>query len=176
MKWLKRVVVAVVGVVALLLVIGLLLPSGFKVQRSVQVAAPPAKVYPLIADPRQWKNWSVWNQRDPAMQMQYSGADSGAGAKWSWQSKTEGNGEMEFTSAIPNERIVYALSFPDMGMTSRGELQLVPDGAGTRITWTNEGDMGGNPINRYFGVMMDSMVGPDFEAGLNNLKAAAERG
>lgn len=176
MKWLKRVVVAVVGLVALLLVIGLLLPSGFKVQRSVQVAAPPAKVYPLIADPRQWKNWSVWNQRDPAMQMQYSGADSGAGAKWSWQSKTEGNGEMEFTSAIPNERIVYALSFPDMGMTSRGELQLVPDGAGTRITWTNEGDMGGNPINRYFGVMMDSMVGPDFEAGLNNLKAAAERG
>ena len=176
MKWLKRVVVAVVGLVAVLLVIGLLLPSGFKVQRSVQIAAPPSKVYPLIADPRQWKNWSVWNQRDPAMQMQYSGADSGAGAQWSWQSKTEGNGAMEFTTAVPNERIVYALSFPDMGMTSRGELQLVPEGAGTRVTWTNEGDMGGNPINRYFGVMMDSMVGPDFEAGLNNLKAAAERG
>lgn len=176
MKWLKRVVVAVVGLVALLLVIGLLLPSGFKVQRSMQIAAPPAKVYPLIADPRQWKNWSVWNQRDPAMQMQYSGADSGAGAKWSWQSKTEGNGAMEFTAAVPNERIVYALSFPDMGMTSRGELQLVPEGTGTRVTWTNEGDMGGNPINRYFGVMMDSLVGPDFEAGLNNLKAAAERG
>ena len=175
MKWLKRVVVAVVGLVALLLVIGLLLPSGFKVQRSVQVAAPPAKVYPLIADPRQWKNWSVWNQRDLAMQMQYSGADSGAGAKWSWQSKTEGNGMMEFTAAVPTERIVYALSFPDMGMTSRGELQLVPEGTGTRVTWTNEGDMGGNPINRYFGVMMDSMVGPDFEAGLNNLKTAAER-
>jgi uncharacterized protein YndB with AHSA1/START domain len=176
MKWLKRVVVAVVGLVALLLVIGLLLPSGFKVQRSMQIAAPPAKVYPLIADPRQWKNWSVWNQRDPAMQMQYSGADSGAGAKWSWQSKTEGNGAMEFTAAVPNERIVYALSFPDMGMTSRGELQLVPEDTGTRVTWTNEGDMGGNPINRYFGVMMDSLVGPDFEAGLNNLKAAAERG
>ncbi len=176
MKWLKRVVVAVVGLVALLLVIGLLLPSGFKVQRSMQIAAPPAKVYPLIADPRQWKNWSVWNQRDPAMQMQYSGADSGAGAKWSWQSKTEGNGAMEFTAAVPNERIVYALSFPDMGMTSRGELQLVPEGTGTRVTWTNEGDMGGNPINRYFGAMMDSLVGPDFEAGLNNLKAAAERG
>ncbi len=142
MKWLKRIVVAVVAVIALLLVIGMLLPSGFKVQRSVQVAAPPSKIYPLIADPRQWKNWTVWNQRDPAMQVQYSGAESGAGAKWSWQSKTEGNGVMEFTAAVPNERIVYALSFPDMGMSSRGELQLVPDGAGTRVTVDQRGRHG----------------------------------
>jgi hypothetical protein len=34
--------------------------------------------------------------------------------------------------------------------------------------------MGGNPVNRYFGVMMDRLVGPDFEAGLANLKALAE--
>ncbi len=55
MKWLKRVILAVWRVVAVLLVVGLLLPSGFKVQRSLQIAAPPAKIYPLIADPRQWK-------------------------------------------------------------------------------------------------------------------------
>jgi uncharacterized protein YndB with AHSA1/START domain len=176
MKWLKRAVITVVGLAALLLVVGMLLPSAFKVQRSVQIAAAPAKIYPMIAEPRQWKGWAVWNQRDPAMQVQYSGAVSGAGAKWNWQSKTEGNGAMEFTGAVPNERVVYSLSFPDMGMTSRGELQLVPDGTGTRVTWTNEGDMGSNPINRYFGLVMDSLVGPDFEAGLKNLKAAAERG
>ena len=69
MKWLKRIAFAVVAVIALLLVIGLLLPSGFKVQRSVQVAAPASKIYPLIVDPRQWKQWTVWNRRDPAMQM-----------------------------------------------------------------------------------------------------------
>lgn len=176
MKWLKRAVLTVAAIIALLLGIGLLLPSGFKVQRSVVVNAPAARIYPLIADPRQWKNWAVWNQRDPAMQMQYSGPDSGAGAKWTWQSKTEGNGAMEFTAAVPDKHIDYALSFPDLGMTSRGQLRLVPDGAGTRVTWTNEGDMGRSPVNRYFGLVMDRMVGPDFEAGLANLKAAAERG
>ena len=175
MKWLKRIAFAVVAVFALLLVIGLLLPSGFRVQRTTVIAAPPAKVYPLIADPRNWKQWAVWNRRDPEMQMQYSGAESGTGAKWSWQSKTEGNGAMEFTAAVPNERIEYALSFPDFGMSSHGELGLAPDGSGTRVIWTNEGDMGGSPINRYFGLMMDSMVGPDFEAGLANLKTIAER-
>ena len=176
MKWLKRVAFAVVAVIALLLVIGLLLPSGFKVQRSMQIAAPAAKIYPLVADPRQWKQWTVWNRRDPAMQMTYSGAASGVGAKWSWQSKTEGNGQMEFIAAIPNERIDYTLAFPEFGMNSRGQLLLVPDGAGTRVTWTNEGDMGGSPINRYLGLLMDRMVGPDFEGGLTNLKGLAEKG
>jgi uncharacterized protein YndB with AHSA1/START domain len=176
MKWLKRVILAIVAVIAVLLVVGLLLPSGFKVQRSLQIAAPPAKVYPLLAEPRQWKTWAIWNQRDPAMQIQYSGPESGTGATWSWQSKTEGNGIMEFTAATPNEGIKYSLSFPDFGMTSRGEMRLRPEGSGTRVTWTNEGDMGTNPVNRYFGLVMDSMVGPDFEAGLKNLKALAERG
>jgi len=176
MKWLKRVAFAVVAVIALLLVIGLLLPSGFKVQRSVQIAAPASKIYPLVADPRQWKQWTVWNRRDPAMQMTYSGAASGVGAKWSWQSKTEGNGQMEFIAAIPNERIDYTLAFPEFGMNSRGQLLLVPEGGGTRVTWTNEGDMGGSPINRYFGLLMDRMVGPDFEGGLTNLKGLAEKG
>ena len=176
MRWLKRIVFTVVAVVALLLVIGLLLPSGFKVQRSALIAAPPAKIYALIVEPRQWKNWTVWNRRDPAMTMTYSGAESGAGAKWSWQSKTEGNGEMEFMMAVPNERIDYALSFPEFGMSSRGQLRLEPEGTGTRVTWTNEGNMGANPVNRYFGLMMDRMVGPDFEGGLANLKALAEKG
>jgi uncharacterized protein YndB with AHSA1/START domain len=176
MKWLKRAVLAVVAVALLLLAVGFLLPSHFKVQRSVLVNAQASKIYPLIDNPRQWKQWAVWNQRDPAMQMRYEGPESGAGARWSWESKTEGNGVMEFTAAVPNRHVDYALSFPDFGMTSRGQLRLTPEVEGTRVTWTNEGDMGGNPVNRYFGLMMDRMVGPDFEAGLANLKAAAERG
>jgi carbon monoxide dehydrogenase subunit G len=83
---------------------------------------------------------------------------------------------MEFTAAVPNRRVDYSLAFQDFGMSSRGQLRLTPEGEGTRVTWTNEGDMGGNPVNRYFGLLMDRMVGPDFEAGLANLKAAAERG
>jgi len=175
MKWLKRIVLGVVLLVAILLAVGMLLPSGFKVQRSVEIAAPPSKIFPLIASPREWKNWSVWNRRDPAMKVEYSGPESGAGATWSWQSKSEGDGTMEFTAAIPDQRVDYALHFPEFDMRSKGQLQLQASGAGTRVTWTNEGNVGNNPVNRYFAVMMDSMVGPDFQAGLANLKELAER-
>jgi uncharacterized protein YndB with AHSA1/START domain len=175
MRWLKRAVLAVAVLAAVFLGVGLVLPSGFKVQRSVTIAAPPDKVYAFIADPRQWKAWSAWNRRDPAMQVQYAGAASGTGAQWSWQSRTEGNGAMEFVAAEPGERVAYLLTFPDMGMRSKGELRLAPEAGGTRVTWINEGDMGRSPVNRWFGLFMDRLVGPDFEQGLAGLKALAEK-
>jgi uncharacterized protein YndB with AHSA1/START domain len=176
MKFLIRGIVILLALVVLLLAIGLALPAQFKVQRSIEISAPASKVYPLIAAPAAWARWSIWNQRDPNMKLEYSGAASGPGARWNWQSATEGNGAMEFTDAVTDQRIAYRLSFPDFGMQSRGLLSIEPAGSGVRVTWTNEGDMGGNPVNRWFGLFMDRLVGPDFEAGLANLKKLAESG
>jgi uncharacterized protein YndB with AHSA1/START domain len=173
MRIVWRVIAGLVGIVVLLAAIGFVLPARFKVQRSVEIAAPADKVYPLIAAPAEWKRWSIWNQRDPKMTIEYGGPTAGAGARWSWRSQSEGNGAMEFTEAVPNERIGYLLSFPDMGMQSRGVLMLAPAASGVRVTWTNEGEMVANPVNRWFGLFMDRLVGPDFDAGLANLKKLA---
>ena len=126
MRWLLRIVVGVIGLVVVLLASGMFLPSQFKVERTATIAAPAETVYALIANPREWKRWSVWNQRDPAMKLTYSGPSSGSGAKWVWESKSEGNGAMEFTESIAPERIGYTLTFADFGMSSTGKLQLTP--------------------------------------------------
>ena len=60
-------------------------------------------------------------------------------------------------------------------MRSTGALTLIPSGKGTEVTWTTAGNVGANPINHYFAALMDRMVGPDFEGGLANLKALAEK-
>lgn len=175
MKILKGLVIALAALVALLFLGGLLLSPKFKVTRTVLVAAPAEKVYAHVANPRNWKQWSVWNQRDPAMQITYSGPDSGAGAAWAWQSKTEGDGKMTFTAAEPGKRVAYDLYFPDFGTTSSGDLIFAPEGSSTRVSWTMNGDMGKNPLFRWMALFADGMVGKDFEAGLNNLKALAEK-
>ena len=57
-----------------------------------------------------------------------------------------------------------------------GAITLEQAGDRIKVTWSNEGDLGGNPVNRYFGLMMDKMIGPDFEEGLAKLKEIAEAG
>ena len=167
---------AVVGALALLIVgVGFFLPSSFEVKRSIDIAAPPAKVYDLVADPRLWGKWSAWSRRDPKMDVAFSGPPFGQGAKWSWKSKSEGVGSMEFVKVEPNRRIEYALAFPEFNMKSGGVWTFDPAGNGTRVTWTNAGDVGGNPLKHYLAVFMDRMVGPDFEQGLANLKGLAEK-
>ena len=176
MRIVRVLLVGLVILVAVLVAVGLMMPSTYRVERTAQINAPLEKVYALIADPREWKRWSVWNQRDPNMKITYSGPPSGRGAAWAWESKSEGNGSMTFTKVEPNRAIEYALTMPDMGMTSRGALRLSNAGSGTAVAWTNEGDVGKNPVFRLFVPFMDNMVGADFAAGLANLKALAEKG
>jgi uncharacterized protein YndB with AHSA1/START domain len=172
LKWLA-IVVAALAVV--LFVGGYLLPSTFSVTRNVFIAAPPDKVYALVADPRAWKAWSVWNRRDPGMTIEYSGPASGAGAAWAWKSKSEGDGKMTFTAAEPGKLVAFDLHIPDFGTTSKGELRFVPEGAGTQVCWTMNGDFGSNPLMHWFTLLADAMTGKDFDAGLANLKALAEK-
>jgi len=108
------------------------------------------------------------------MTITYSGPASGPGAVWEWKSKSQGDGRMTFTAAEPGKRVAFDLFFPDFGTTSRGELNVAAEGTGTRVTWTMNGDMGKNPIFHWMALMMDGMVGKDFDAGLANLGKLAE--
>ncbi len=175
MKVVKWLLFAVLGLVVVLVAGGLVLSPKFTVSRSTLVAAPAEQLYALVANPRGWKAWSVWNRRDPAMQITYSGPESGAGAAWAWKSSTEGDGKMTFTAAEPGKRVAFDLYFPDFGTTSTGELTFAAEGSATRVTWTMNGDMGSNPLFRWMALFADGMVGKDFEAGLSNLKVVAEK-
>jgi len=174
-KLLKWIAIAIAALIAVIYIGGMLLSPKFTVTRSVEIAAPADKIYPLVATPREWKRWSVWNQRDPAMQISYAGPESGPGAVWEWKSKSEGDGRMTMTAAEPGKRIGYELYFPDFGTTSSGDFRFEPAGSGTRVSWTMNGDMGGNPLFRWMTLFADGMVGADFEAGLAKLKSVAEQ-
>ena len=174
MKVVKYVVFGLLGLGVALGLISLALPSSYRVERSIEINAPMETVYPLVYDPKAWARWSVWSRRDPAMTVSYSGAPAGVGAKWSWQSRTEGGGNMEFTGAIFNKQVTYQVSFVNFDGVLSGRFEFTPVGKGVRVSWIGEGDVGANPLMRYFALAMDRMQGPDFDGGLSNLKQLAE--
>jgi hypothetical protein len=174
MKLVLRVFAVLVGIWLILLVVGLVLPGHYRVVRTTVIAAKPAVVYPLVADLKAWRRWGVWFDRDPAMQISYSPFTTEVGAWSQWKSKTQGDGKMTISAARPTEYFEYRMEFTDMGMVSTGTMGLAPVDEGTKVSMTMEGDLGRSPVNRWFGLFMDKLVGPDFEQGLANLKRISE--
>ena len=177
MKILKRVLLAVVVLVVLFLLIGLFLPSRYRVERSVVVQAKPAAIYGQISNFKNWLQWTAWNQaKYPDMQVKFDGPGTGVGAGYSWEGKSTGQGSIKFTRVEPDKGIWYDLDFELGKYKSTGAITLEQAGDRIKVTWSKEGDLGGNPVHRYFGLMMDRMIGPDFEEGLAKLKQIAEAG
>ncbi len=175
MKVIKVIMLGVLGLFALFGLFSFTLSSSYKVERSIEINAPMETVYPLVYDPKAWARWSVWSRRDPAAKLTYAGAPAGVGAKWSWQSKTEGSGSMEFTGAEFNKNVAYRVSFAAFDAVMSGRLEFSPTVKGVRVTWIATGDVGANPLMRYFAVAMEGIQGPDFDGGLTNLKQLAEK-
>jgi uncharacterized protein YndB with AHSA1/START domain len=175
MQLLKRLLIGLAALILILIAVAYMMPNHYGVIRSIKINTSPDKIYPLIATPKEWKKWSVWNQRDPNMEMLYSGPEMGAGAAWDWKSKSEGNGGMKFTKVAANQVINYELYFEGMGKPSTGTLTLEPEGTTTKVTWSMLGSSEGNFMMKLFVPFMDKMVGPDFDSGLQNLKLIAEK-
>lgn len=175
MRLLIRIVV-VVGVLLVALVgIGFLLPQAARVERATVVAAPPATVFALVNSFRQFDRWSPWADRDPAMKVERSGAEFGVGAKYAWSgNRAVGSGSQEIVASTPNREVRVKLAFGGFDGASEAVFTIVPEGEGSRVTWSLRTALGRNPVDRYFGLLMDRMVGPDYETGLARLKALAE--
>lgn len=172
MLWL--LLIAVVGVV---LLYANSRPDTFRVERRATIHAPPERVFAMLNDFREWMAWSPWEKLDPAMQRTYGGAERGVGATYAWSGNSKaGAGQMTITTSEPSVRVGMRLDFIKPFATSNTvSFTLNAAEGGTAVAWVMEGPC---PfMSKLFGVFvnMDRMIGRDFEAGLANLKAIAER-
>ncbi len=151
-------------------------PNTFRVQRATSIKAPPEKIFPLINDLHGFNTWNPFAKMDPDMKLSYSGAASGKGAAYAWESRKMGVGSMEIVDTAPPSKVVLKLDFvkPFEGHNVV-EFTLQPKGDATNVTWAMHGPMAFVPKLMNVFVSTDKMVGGQFEAGLADMKAAAER-
>jgi hypothetical protein len=170
-------IVAIVGGLLLIAIGGVLvraatLPVDFRISRSIRVAAPPERVYPMIADLRQLNEWNPFARQDPSISITYSEPAEGVGSHFSWTSTGQaGAGSMTITSATP-QAVAMDLTF-EKPFAARNKVVfgISPNGNGADVSWTMTGS---SPfLHRIFSVFMspDKMVGGAFEKGLADLRA-----
>lgn len=137
--------------------------------------APAEVVYQQVNELKNWPTWMPWVERDPNMQFSYTEISSGEGAHYAWTSEADdvGNGALTIVESNAPSSIKTKIEF-DGQSPAYGFWNFEAGEDGTKVTWGMEGDMGWTPIGKIFGLMIDGMVGPDFEKGLNNLKNISE--
>jgi|SRR6185369_946644 hypothetical protein len=175
MKILKKILLVLLILVVLLVVVGLFLPSKYHVERSIAIQAKPEAVFPWVNNLKKWNEWSPWTkEKDPTLVYNFDGPEEGPGAISKWDGKKFGDGSMRITESSETTGVKYALSFNHGKYLSTSTMAFEPQGGATTVRWSTDGDMGGNPINRYLGLLMGKMMGPDFEEGLAKLKLKVE--
>ena len=173
---LKKIGIVVVVVIVAVLGYAATKPDSFRVQRTASIKAPPEKIYPFLNDFHQHVVWSPWEKKDPRMKRAFSGAESGKGSVYEWDgNKDIGKGRIEITENSPS-KITMKLDFLEpFEAHNMAEFTLAPKGGTTDVTWAIFGPM--PYISKVLTMFcdMDSMIGKEFEAGLADLKALAEK-
>jgi effector-binding domain-containing protein len=173
MKILKQILLVALTLVILVALVGFFLPRKVRVERSLVIHAPADVLFQEVNTMKSWPRWAPWFHLDPQMEITYFGPESGKGAGYSWKSthRKVGNGQV-MIAASGGDSVLVNMEFMGHG-TAVASYKFNPEGSGTKVSWTMENDMGINPFTRYFGLMLDKMVGPDFEKGLHNLDSVS---
>ena len=175
-------IIAIIAVIiaiaiAIVLILAATKPNTLLVQRATSIKAPADRIFPLINDFQQWRTWSPYENKDPAMNRSYEGAERGKGAVYAWDgNKNVGSGRMEILEASVPSKITIKLDFfrPFEGHNT-AEFTMLPQGDVTNLTWTMVGPaVFMSKLMQVF-INLDHMIGRDFEAGLVNLKKLAEK-
>lgn len=140
----KRSLLFLLAAAGIALIVILLRPANYHVERSAVVPAPAADVFAHLNDLRQWALLVHGSGSDTTMHVRFAGPASGAGASMTWSSPgPAGSGSLVITKSEPAAHIVGELRFSGtVSGTARSDLRLTPMGDSTRVTWALDGEHG----------------------------------
>lgn len=169
---LKKVFITIGIIVFITLVTPVFLSSHFSMSRSIEIHAPVGTVFSRLTSLSEYNKWNPFPEGDPANQTSVSG--DGVGSFLSWRGDKTGEGKMTLVNIEPNKKIAVKMEFYKP-MSGEGMVHWITNSKGdatTEMVWTFEQDL--SYFNRYFGLIMDAMMGNHFEKGLVNYKKLVE--
>ncbi len=173
----KKVLLVIAIIIAVMLVVALVAPKEYAVEREVVINCPKEQVFEYVKSLRMQDEWSVWGDLDPDAVYTYTGVDGTVGFISAWEgNKDVGKGEQEIVNIVEGERVDFELRFVEP-FASTADVYITTESLSeseTLVKWGMSGKMP-FPTNLFLLVMnMDKSIGKDFEQGLANLKMILE--
>ncbi|KPH96532.1 hypothetical protein AMS58_00235 [Pseudoalteromonas porphyrae] len=155
----------------LLLVLGLVLPQQYQVNKSIIIQAEQVIIEPYINDFSKWQLWSPWEAVDPSIIFDVSNPSSGVGAHQFWQSNW-GFGEMTITNITPST-IHLNILFNEEHIAT-GTINFTRKANGNLISCTLLGEVTTPILGGYLALISQYILTNTVELGLNNLKTVVQ--
>lgn len=160
MRALKLTLYVLAGIIVLVLLGALFLPSEKTLSNSYKIDAPAKAVYDQVNNFKNWEKWSPWAD-DTTMVNTYEGPEFGVGAKSIWKSEMSGDGSMTIIESKPFSFIRTELELGP-GSKSESTWEFMESDSGTMVTWSLIMNDLGYPLGRYFGLFAGTMMNPYF--------------
>lgn len=170
---LLAIILGLAVIIAGVLITSRFQPDNYTVQRTGTIAAPPSVVFAQVTNFRNWEKFDPCLELDANTVFSYEGPESGVGAKYRWASDAVGEGSMVITEATPNEEVKFDMhTLKPWESRATFAFKLVPDGNGTRLTWSMTGEH--NFISKVMSLFtsMDKMIGTQYEKGFERMNKA----
>lgn len=168
----KKLLYLLGGIVALLLVAAILLPSNIETTVSEEIKAPVNYVYNLLSNQQNIPTWNSWSIDDKEMKIVYDKPTSGIGSGYSWTSPSSGDGSVVYTAMVPNQKLDAELT---MG-GDKSSYTILLEKAGedkTKISWSFRSHMG-FPMN-LMGPVLKYIVNKQNKKSFDHIEAEVGR-
>lgn len=184
----RRIIARVFGAIAALLIlfllVGVILPGNWSAEESVVIEAAPSEVFPWVSSVSRWETWT-----NPWPEGESTGPDEGEGATRTWSDPAFGDGSFTIVRSEPPRIVEYEVRVEGV-LNWGGRLTLepveagesaaandaMPDETSTRLTWSESGDFGRNPLMGYMARRMSDSQGQELARGLEKLREMLENG
>jgi hypothetical protein len=177
MRLIKMFLFVLLGLFAVITIIGLFIPSSVKISRGIIVSADSSKVYKELSDVKNWNKWLPWITADSGAIVQLSSVTDQPGSYFRWKGvKLNSAGTMTIQSIKPTEILVLH-DLKDMNK-AEGGFRIRSTGANNNVTevlWYMEYKLKWYPWERFFGIFTDRIIGSAFDKGLEQFKNYIEQ-
>lgn len=169
------VVYVLLGIIGAILLISLLMPSRYLVEKSTIIKKPVAHVMDKVGNLNFYSQWNPWQQMDPTTKSTITGLPKTPGHKYGWEGKKVGIGSLTINS-VDEKHIHFDLEFVKPWSSKAKDNWLFEewgDGNECKVTWQNSGELPW-PVARLMGPVINKQLNHQFETGLKNLKQMCE--
>ena len=149
--------------------VGFLLPGRWSAEASIVLSEAPEELLPFLESPEGWRRWTTW----PDSGLVRSGPERGAGASIAWEDEELGSGRFTIERVTDGPSVGYSVEVEGVAgsvMRTMGEVRSTATPEGLRVVWSENGDLGRNPLMGFWALSMERAQGVEMSKSLDRLQ------